>query len=253
MRISIVTPSLNQAAFLEATLTSVLGQAHPDVEYIVMDGGSNDESGAILERYRHRIAKLVIGPDGGQTDAIAKGFDLASGDILGWLNSDDVYEPSTLSEVAQFFECHPNVRFVFGDATWIDPDGRVLRRKREMPFRKWVWLRTYNYIPQPSAFWRRDLYEEVGGLDRAFDLAMDTDLFARFSDRTRPTHVSRMWSRMRAHPEQKNVRLRARSDREDDVIRRRYTRTTGPRWVIERIVARMIRITARLAIAVYRR
>ena len=253
MRISIVTPSLNQGAFLEATLTSVLAQTHPDVEYIVMDGGSSDDSGAILERYGHRLAKLVIGPDGGQTDAIANGFALASGDILGWLNSDDVYEPSTLSEVARYFEQNPSVRFVFGDATWIDPAGRVLRRKREMPFWKWVWLRTYNYIPQPSAFWRRDLYEEVGGLDRSFDLAMDTDLFARFSDRTKPAHVPRLWSRMRAHPEQKNVRLRARSDREDDVIRRRYARTAGPRWRIERIVARAIRIASRLAIAAHRR
>jgi glycosyltransferase involved in cell wall biosynthesis len=253
VRISVVTPSYNQGAFLEATIESVLGQSGVEVEYIVMDGGSTDGSGQILDRYADRFAYLDRSKDEGQTDALIKGFGRATGEILGWLNSDDLYEPGALASVAKHFAAHPTDRFVFGDSTWIDRDGVVLKRKREMPFNRWVWLRTYNYIAQPSAFWRRDLYEEVGGLDPSFDLAMDTDLFARFSELTHPVHVAQSWSRMRSHPDQKNVRLRARSDEEDARIRGRYARTSGPIWAAERGVARLARIAIRLALGAYGR
>jgi glycosyltransferase involved in cell wall biosynthesis len=253
VRISVVTPSFNQGAFLEATIESVLDQTGVEVEYIVMDGGSTDKSEEILERYADRIAHLDRRKDAGQTDALINGFEFATGDILGWLNSDDLYEPGALARVVAYFAAHPEDRFVFGDSMWIDRDGTVLKRKREIPFIRWVWLRTYNYIPQPSAFWRRDLYEEVGGLDPAFELAMDTDLFARFAERTQPVHVAESWSRMRSHPDQKNVRLRGRSDAEDQVIRRRYASSGGLAWGFERAIARLIRVAARLAIGAYSR
>ena len=249
-RISVVTPSFNQAEFLEATLRSVLDQRYPNLEFIVMDGGSSDGSAALIERYASQLAYSQSRPDGGQTDALIQGFARATGDIFCWLNSDDLFEPGTLAEVADHFVHHPD-RFVYGDATWIDRDGAFLKRKREIPFYRWIWLRTYNYIPQPSAFWSRDLYEEVGGLDASFDLAMDADLFARFSERTRPRHVRRLWSRMRFYPEQKNIRLRSRSDLEDDLIRRRYVTPKGPRWEVERIVARTARVAVRAASGAY--
>ncbi len=146
LTISIVTPSYNQAEFLEATLQSVLAQDYPSVEYLVMDGGSTDGSQQILGRYVSQLAYFQSRPDRGQTDALIQGFGRATGQVIAWLNSDDVYEPGVLSEVAVYFEQHPKHRFVFGDATWIDRDGAVLRRKREMPFNRFVWLRTYNYI-----------------------------------------------------------------------------------------------------------
>jgi glycosyltransferase involved in cell wall biosynthesis len=247
VRITVVIPSFNQGRFLEAALQSVLDQEYPDLELIVNDGGSSDETASILDRYSSRLTYVQSRPDGGQTDALIQGFHRATGDILAWLNSDDMHEPGTLAEVAAHFESHRQDRFAFGDSTWIDSAGSVVRRKKEMPFKRWIWLRTYNYIPQPSAFWRRELYEEVGGLDPTFDLAMDTDLFARFSERTRPCHVSRYWSRMRSHPDQKNVRLRSRSDAEDDLIRRRYLEPEGPQWAIERLIARGARIAYRAA------
>jgi glycosyltransferase involved in cell wall biosynthesis len=253
LQISIVTPSFNQGAFIEATLQSVLTQSYPAVEYLVMDGGSTDETPEILERYRPRIKYLRIGPDDGQTDAIANGFALASGDILGWLNSDDLYAPGALAEVAEFFMRHPAARFVFGDSLWVGRDGTPIKSKREIAFNRFVWLRTYNYIPQPSAFWRRELYEAAGGMDRSFDLAMDTDLFARFADITTLHHVPRVWSHMRRHPEQKNQVFRTKSDLEDDRIRRRYLKTSGARWILERALARAVRVAGRALAGAYRR
>ncbi len=252
LSISVVTPSFNQAQFLEATLRSVLDQEYPGLQYILMDGGSNDGSQAIIQRYSPRLDYVQSQPDRGQTDALIQGFNRATGEVMAWLNSDDLYEPGVLWEVAAFFEANPHECFVFGDASWIRPDGSLLRRKREMPFNRFVWLRTYNYIPQPSAFWRRELYEEVGGLDPRFDLAMDTDLFARFAERARLRHVTRFWSRMRVHPTQKNVRLRTRSDLEDHMIRARYARPVGLRWQAERLAARALRIGFRAAIGAYR-
>lgn len=251
-RITIVTPSFNQAEFLEAALASVHGQAYPNLEHIVIDGGSTDGSVEILERFASRLSHLQIGHDRGQTDALIQGFSRATGDILAWLNSDDLLVPGALGEVAAYFTSHPEDSFVFGDSVWIDRVGRVVKRKREMPFIRSVWLRTYDYIPQPSAFWRRSLYEDVGGLDPSFDLAMDADLFARMSERTRLRHVPRIWSHMRAHAGQKNVRLRARSDEEDARIRARYLNaTTGLRWQLECALARAVRIGYRAAIGAY--
>lgn len=251
LTISIVTPSFNQAEFLEATLQSVLGQDYPLVEYVVMDGGSDDGSQSILERYAPQLDFVQSRPDKGQTDALIEGFSRVTGDVMAWLNSDDCYEPGVLSEVASYFELHPRARFVFGDATWIDRDGAVLRRKREMPFNRFVWLRTYDYIPQPSAFWRRDLYQEVGGLDPSFDLAMDMDLFARFAEHTRLCHVPRLWSQMRVHPNQKNTVLRERSEYEGQIIRSRYAKPRGVRWEAERLAAKVLRVVWRAASGAY--
>jgi glycosyltransferase involved in cell wall biosynthesis len=251
-RISIVTPSLNQGEYLDAALQSVHSQGYPNLEHIVIDGGSTDGSVSILERYRPRLAYVQSQPDGGQTDALIQGFARATGEIQAWLNADDLLEPGALGEVAAFFAEHPADHFVFGDSCWIDRAGAIQRSKREMPFHRAIWLRTYDYIPQPSAFWTRSLYEEVGGLDPSFDLAMDADLFARFAERTPLRHVPRRWSRMRAHPEQKNVRLRARSDLEEARIRARYlTTTSGLRWQAERLVARGMRVAYRTAIGAY--
>ncbi|MBW2084141.1 MAG: glycosyltransferase [Deltaproteobacteria bacterium] len=221
-KITVVTPSYNQARFLEATMRTVHDQRYPNLEHIVIDGGSTDGSVEIIRKYEDRLTYWVSEPDKGQTDALIKGFAHATGDIFAWLNADDLYEVRTLWEVSSFFTRNPEVQFVYGDALWLNAEGKVLKPKKEIPFSWFIWVYDYNYIPQPSAFWRRELYEAVGGLDPHFDLAMDADLWARFAERTRPVHVRRIWSRMRLYSEQKNQRLRARSDHEDQVIRERY-------------------------------
>ncbi|GAP07773.1 glycosyltransferase [Anaerolinea thermolimosa] len=242
-KISIVTPSFNQERFLEETILSIHRQNYPGLEHIIIDGGSNDESVEIIQKYASRLAYWVSEPDGGQTDALIKGFSKASGEILAWLNSDDLYEPHTLWEVADWFRNHPEDEFIYGDALWIDIQGRPIKPKKEIPFNWFIWLYDYNYIPQPSAFWRRGLYERVGGLDRSFDLAMDADLWARFAEVCFPKHVRRIWSRMRFYPEQKNQRLREKSNEEDRIIRQRYVRRNPPTArCIKRVAAKLLRI-----------
>jgi glycosyltransferase involved in cell wall biosynthesis len=226
-KITVVTPSYNQAAFIDETMASIHGQGYPNLEHIVIDGGSTDGSVEIIKRYEHHLAHWQSRPDGGQTDALIQGFERATGDILCWLNSDDLYEPQTLFEVADFFSSRPETRFAYGDASWIDQNGVFIKPKREHGFNRFVWFWDHNFIPQPSAFWRASLYREVGGLDRSFNLAMDADLWIRFAEVTAPVHSRRCWSQMRFYPEQKNTSLRSQSLAEMESIRRRYDRNAG--------------------------
>ncbi len=203
-RISIVTCSYNHGEFLEEAILSVLDQDYPNLEYLVVDGASTDGSADIIRKHAGRLAFWVSEPDAGQTHALIKGFANATGDIQGWLCSDDLLEAGALTEVAQFFMANPQARVVYGDVSFIDRGGEVLRVKRRLPFVRWIWLHERNYIPQPSTFWRRELYEEVGGLDASFNVAMDKDLWQRFSEQTAIHHVARLWSRMRTYPEAKS-------------------------------------------------
>src|SRR5262249_127211 len=142
---------------------------------------------------------------------------------------------------------------VYGDATWISRAGERLRPKLEIPFNRFIWMHYGQYIPQPSAFWRRSLYERVGGLDPSFQLAMDADLFTRFADVKPPQHVRRRWSRMREYPEQKNQRFRARSDKELAQIQSRYTNVGTPTWRARKVAARGLRIGWKLLTGCYTR
>jgi len=206
LKLSIVVCSYNQQAYLGSALKSLIAQRNvtPDeFEIIVIDGGSTDGSAEIIRALSPRFAYWVSEPDRGQTHALIKGFQKASGQILGWLCSDDMLEPDTARQVLDYFAGRPEARFIYGDYHCIDDRGRVVSSKREIPFNWFIWSYDHNYIPQPSAFWRKDLYEETGGLDESFDVAMDGDLFARFSVASRPHHVPIYWSRFRLQPDQK--------------------------------------------------
>jgi glycosyltransferase involved in cell wall biosynthesis len=219
--VTLVTCSYQQGDFLESTIRSVLDQAHPGLEYIVIDGGSTDCSVDVIRRHAAALTYWVSEPDAGQTDALIKGFARATGDILGWLCSDDLLLPGALARVEAFFEAHPQVDAVYGDALWIDANGDVLRAKKEQAFSRFCLLFDHNYIPQPSMFWRRGLYERVGGLDRSFDLAMDADLWERFSRAGRIRHMPHYLSCMRFYDAQKTRRLTARGAEERARIRQR--------------------------------
>jgi glycosyltransferase involved in cell wall biosynthesis len=220
-KISVITPCFNHAQFLDATMRSIHGQRYPNLEHIVIDGGSTDGSVAIIDNYRDRLAHWVSEPDDGQTDALIRGFDRATGDIYCWLNSDDLFEPNTMREVADYFAANPEVQFVYGDSRWIDRDGLLIKPKREHAWNRFVWLYDHNFVAQASAFWR-------AGLDRSFDLAMDADLWVRFAELTTPRHVRRFWSSMRFYPEQKNTRMRQASLVEMRRIRDRYVEPASP-------------------------
>ncbi|MDZ4158188.1 MAG: glycosyltransferase family 2 protein, partial [Anaerolineaceae bacterium] len=176
MLVSVVTPSYNQVRFLEATIRSVLEQDYPNIEYLIMDGGSTDGSVEIIRRYEDRLAGWVSEPDRGQTDAINKGFARAKGDIFAWLNSDDTYQPGAIAEAVSFFQQQPEVGLVYGDASFIDEDGKVIGR---FPSRQTNYHRLrqgYVHICQQASFFRADLWHKVGPLDDSFFFAMDYDL-----------------------------------------------------------------------------
>ncbi len=197
--VSIVTPSYNQAQFLEATIRSVLSQDYPRLEYIIVDGGSTDGSLEIIRKYADRLAWWVSEPDRGQTDAINKGFAHAHGEIFAWLNSDDTYEPGAVWAAVQFLLEHPQIGLVYGDANFIDEEGRVIGKfdARQTDYRRL--RRGYVHIPQQAAFFRASLWHQVGPLDPSFYFAMDYDLWVRIAARAPIVYIPQTWANFRLH------------------------------------------------------
>lgn len=190
-RITIVTPNYNQAPFLEATLCSVLGQSYPNLEYIVVDGSSTDGSADIIRKYERWLAYWISEPDNGQYDAINKGFRHATGEVMAWLNSDDLYFPWTLHTVGEIFAQIPQVRWLTTASQGrVDVLGRVIGIETTRGHARTRFFRGENlsgrgafthWIQQESTFWRRDLWEQVGArLDDSLQYAGDFDLWARF-------------------------------------------------------------------------
>ena len=220
-RITLVTCSYQQVATLDATIRSVLDQGYPNLEYIVMDGGSRDGSVAVIRSHAHALAHWESRPDAGQTAALIAGFARGTGAIQGWLCSDDLLLPGCLFEVARHFARHPATGAVYGDALWIDAAGNYLRPKREMAFNRFALLFDHNFVAQPAMFWRSSLYREVGGLDARFVLAMDGDLWERFSRVAPIDHVPAWWACMRSWPGQKTRRLTSLARAEAALLRER--------------------------------
>ena len=232
-RISVVTPSFNQARYLEQTLLSVLEQNYPNLEYIVVDGGSTDGSLSILERYSQLLAYWGSEPDRGQSDAIAKGFHRATGDILCWLNSDDVLLPGALNRVGRYFQLHPKVEAVSGGAFIIDAAGAPARAAYgsytlgvPSTFDRFRFFGQEGVFQQ-ATFWRADAYEAVGGIDRKFQFAMDLDLFTRLAKRRRFGWLPCMLACFRLHEECKSMRLQQVRESELEAYRAVYLREDG--------------------------
>lgn len=177
-KITIVTPSYNQGQFLEETLRSVLLQGYPNLEYFVIDGGSTDESAAIIKKYALWIDYWVSEKDRGQTHAINKGYERATGDVINWLNSDDTYPPGSLLKVGQVFATHPNLAMCFGDSVAIDADSVYLRTKKMNKFRRESLLLQHQ-MSQPSVFLSMDVVRELGLLDESLHYVMDGAYFLR--------------------------------------------------------------------------
>lgn len=180
--ISIVTPNLNQGRFLENTINSVLNQNYPNLEYIIIDGGSNDNSIEIIKKYEHSISYWISESDHSMYEAIQKGFDKSSGDIMAWINSDDLYHPNSLFVISEIFSSFPEIKWLQGIPTWFDENGRCvmvdkLRRWSKFDF----YTGNYQWIQQESVFWRRDLWEKAGSkLDTSIRYAGDFELWMRF-------------------------------------------------------------------------
>lgn len=181
---SIVIPTLNQGEYIEDTLLSILWQGYDNVEIIVVDGGSTDDTPAVLERYRPWIRVLIREPDRGQSEAINKGFRRASGSILAWLNSDDFYLPGAFQQVLACFEAHPDRRWVIGSGDIVSADQRFLRHVpgREGSPQTLLAIENDCFLLQQSCFWSASLWQEAGGaVDEGLSLLMDYDLWWRFA------------------------------------------------------------------------
>lgn len=183
MKLSVITPSFNQGHFIKETIDSILDQNWPDLEYIVMDGGSNDDTVEILESYGDRII-WKSEKDRGQTHAINKGLELANGDVICYLNSDDFFLPGVISKVMNEFE-NPNTKWVTGDYIIVDENGKEIQsfvasyKRLLRMFPQKLTLKIANYIIQPSTFWRKEIVDEFGKFDEDLHLTMDYDYWMR--------------------------------------------------------------------------
>jgi FkbM family methyltransferase len=207
-KISIVTPSYQQAAFIERTLTSVLAQNYSNLEYFVQDGGSTDATPALLTSHSKHLSGWRSEPDGGQSQALNRGFSKTSGEIMAWLNSDDLLLPDSLEAVAEFFSSHPEVDVVYGNRLLIDENDMEIGRW-VMPWHDNKVLSWADYIPQETLFWRRRIWDKAGGqIDESFRFAMDWDLLIRFRDAgARFAHIPRFLGAFRIHAHQKTSAL----------------------------------------------
>lgn len=209
-KISLVTPSLNQGHFIEETIQSVLSQNYPNLEYIVMDGGSTDSTIPILERYSNQL-KWVSEKDTGQANAINKGLRMASGEILAYLNADDLLLPGTLSKVAQQFIEQRQTMWVTGKCRIIDEDNREIRKLITAYKNLWLYLShpsvllITDYISQPATFWRASITSEMGYLDESLHYVMDYEYWLRLYAKYPPTFIPEYLAAFRIHLQSKTT------------------------------------------------
>jgi glycosyltransferase involved in cell wall biosynthesis len=181
-KISIVTPNFNGGAYLEETIQSVLSQNYPNLEYIIIDGGSTDDSVAIIEKYEKQLSYWVSEPDNGLYDAVQKGFDKSTGEIMAWINSDDLYHPKAFFTVAEIFSNFKNVNWLMGIPSTFDEMGRTVSVS---PLKRWnkldYYLGNFEWIQQESVFWRRSLWTKSGSkVESTMKYAADLELWLRF-------------------------------------------------------------------------
>lgn len=204
-KVSIITPSYNQGHFLDATIRSVLAQDYPNIEYIIVDGGSKDDSPQIIASYAQHLAWWVTEKDKGHADALNKGFARATGEILAWLNSDDIYEPGAVSEAVAFIKEHPQAGMVYAGANLIDDAGKYIGQfsAKQTDYRRM--LQGSVHIPQATTFFRADLWRQIGPLDLSLFFSFDYDLWVRLAKVSEICYVPRLWANFRMHNLGKSV------------------------------------------------
>jgi glycosyltransferase involved in cell wall biosynthesis len=201
--VSIITPSFNQAAFLRQCMLSVLGQDYPELEYVVVDGGSSDDSPAIIREYADRLAWWVSEKDSGQAEAINKGLAHCHGEVVAWLNSDDYYLPGAVTAAVGVLEAHPGVALAYSNMQAVDDEGRLLNvlTYRQQSLQD---LLCFGIIGQPATFIRRAAIEAAGGLDPGFHFLLDHQLWIRLASGGEILHVNDTWAAARYHAAAKN-------------------------------------------------
>lgn len=187
-KITIVTPCFNMAPYIEQTILSVLNQNYPDLEYIIIDGGSTDGTQEIISKYVSRLSYYVSEPDNGMYDAIAKGFSHATGDVLAWINADDIYMPDTFAIVNRVFSQHKDVDWIGGRYSFLSENGNEIKSYPKCSSRcqkdiaeGWCREDVLGFLQQESMFWRRNLYIQSGGMNASYRFAGDFELWTRFA------------------------------------------------------------------------
>ncbi len=224
-KFTIITPSFNQGVFLEATITSVLAQNYPNLEYFVIDGGSTDSSADIIKKYSNQIAFWVSEKDRGQSHAFNKGLQKATGEIVGWINSDDIYYDGVFEEAVAFFEDHPDVDFVFSDYKFIDENDILIKTRKEIPFDYEIYRWTKNcYHANCAGFFRKRCFDRVGGLREDLQFGMDYELYLRFGKAgLKSAHKSSFWGGYRLHSMSKTILASAKQKMDAETIYKEYS------------------------------
>lgn len=231
-KISIVVPSFNQGRFLGATLQSIIDQRYPNLELIVVDGGSTDETLAVIKQYEAHLAWWVSEPDSGQTAAINKGFARSTGTIMAWINSDDLVAPTALRQVAEYFIKHPEVQVIYGDRILINEEGLEIGRW-VLPYHSIRVLQWSDFVPQETLYWTRHGWNLVGAnLDQAFHFAMDWDFLLRLAAKQiTMQHLPVFLGLFRIHHQQKtSSQLSSIGQEEIRIIRLRELGFQPARW-----------------------
>lgn len=237
MKVSVVTPSYNQGRFLARTLQSVATQTGAEIEHVVFDGGSTDESVDILARFEPRV-RWVSRKDGGQADAVNQGIEATDGDIIGWLNSDDVYYPGAIARVLEYFEKHPDVDVVYGMADHIDTDDRPFE---PYPTEPWNFerLKETCFICQPALFFRRRVIEAHGFLDKSLHYCMDYEYWLRLgSAGVRFAYIEDKLAGSRLYADNKTLGARLGVHREINDMLKKLFGTVPDRWLFNYAHAR---------------
>ncbi len=227
-KVSIVMPSFNQAHYLEASIQSVLAQDYPEIEFILIDGGSKDGSLEIIRRYAKHFAWWVSEKDKGHADGLNKGFAHATGQVLAWLNSDDTYFPGAVAEAVACLQAHPEVGMVYGDCDLIDDEGRTIGNFASKQTDYHRLLRGSVHIPQATTFFRADLWRQVGPLDLGLFFSFDYDLWVRLAKVSQLLYVPRRWACFRMHNLGKSV---INDDQCYPDMLRVYRREVGNNWL----------------------
>lgn len=223
-KVSIVTPSYNQAKFFERTILSVLNQNYPNLEYIIIDGGSTDGSVEIIKKYENYFAYWISEPDKGQADAINKGFKISKGKILAYLNSDDTYCGGTIRKVVDYFNNHPDVYLIYGDYALVDAQDNIIKHKKEIEFDYNVLLYGFSYIPQPTVFFKRDILTNIGLFDVKLSCVMDYDYWIRVAREYRIQHIPFYLANFRLHRFGKTWNKASVFKKEALFLKKKYTK-----------------------------
>jgi glycosyltransferase involved in cell wall biosynthesis len=227
LSISVVTPSFNQAAFIDESIRSVTAQGYDFMEHLVVDGASDDNTVDILRKHSGDAIHLqwTSEPDRGQSSALNKGFALATGDVVGWLNCDDRYRAGCFEYVTRMFQQYPEVDIIYGDYTWMDEAGRVFRVRKEIEFNYFVLLYHHVlYIPSTATFFRRRIFDESNWLDENLHYAMDFEFFVRLASRRyRFLHVPKLLADFRFHQSSKTCTAAHKQLEELERVRQYYS------------------------------